>query len=72
LKGVVVVDLAPPPSKGALAQSSVPPVEGKHIGFETREGGEMRKKENMGNLVQFFVKAWKGYTVTYFKLLNKL
>jgi hypothetical protein len=36
LKGDVVVDLAPPSSKGVLAQSGVPPVEGRHIRFETR------------------------------------
>jgi hypothetical protein len=54
LKGAIVVDLAPPPSKGALAQSGEPPAEGRHIGFETKAGGETRKKENRGNLVQFF------------------
>jgi hypothetical protein len=55
LKGDVVVDLAPPPSKGVLAQSGVPPRHWwRRIGFETREGGEMLKEENRGNLVQFF------------------
>jgi hypothetical protein len=74
LKGAAVVDLASPPSKGVLAQSGEPPVEGRHIGFETKEGGETRKEENRGNLVHFFFKkkASKGYTMTYFKLLNKL